>query len=101
MALTSLELSDLRGWVGDEPTDAELDTLYDLHRSVEKVAYVVLSRRMASMAADPLRFTVDGDVTEDYTENIKILAAQIQKLAPMVDAGGTTPTGRLLRPSRR
>lgn len=101
MALSQAQLSSLRGYVGDTPTDAELDALYDLHQSVEVVAHLVLSQRLQTMQADALRVDLQGDITEDWTENYKALERTVARLAPLARVGAPITTGRLVRPSRR
>lgn len=105
--MTDAERESIRNLVGAEPDDAELDRLWGVYGTVTGVAHAVLSRRLQSMRDDaPLRVTLEGDLTEDWTKNAAALEATIARLEQTggdVDGatGATITTGQLVRRTRR
>lgn len=78
MALSTADLAWVRGKVGSEPSDANLNARYDRLGTKEAVAREVWSERLADLAATPAKLDVDGEMSQDTSANIsaihKILA---------------------------
>lgn len=64
MALTAEELLVYRKWVGEEadgaPSDAVLNTLYDLYLNHDQAVLHVLTQRLTTMSLDYGSITVPG-----------------------------------------
>lgn len=104
MALTAAQLLAVRAEVGTSPSDAELDTLHETLASPAAVAHHVLKVRLAEMRGQAAKMSVDGDISEDFTANMKSLEAQVKGLAgtlAVAAGGGTSSIGRLVRRSTR
>ncbi len=87
------------------PVDAELSASLDRLGSVEAVALEVLSIRLADLQARPLKFSADGEFSEDYSQNIGPLERAIAELSTTVEVTAGVSSGltvtRLVRPSRQ
>ena len=100
--LSQTDLDWIRDYVGSSPSDDALaDHFADLGDKV-KVALRVLRRRVADMKANPANLTITGVLTVSTAENIKALAAQIDELEALLDAGddaepGDASSGKLFR----
>lgn len=96
------EIIRVRAWTGDEPSDALVTDALDRCGSVEAAALEILSTRRANMEADPLKWAIDGDLSEDWTENAARLDARIASLDQLLGSQ-TLPSltaGQLTRPDR-
>lgn len=102
MPLTPDQLVSVRAAVGstEPPTDADLDALFDALGNTAAVAHAVLSERLATMMAAPLKVEYEGDVTEDWSGNVKALEARVAALGTQLGETGTT-TGYMVRKGRR
>ena len=83
-------VSEIRSHIGITvpPSDAALTAAYARLGSVEAVAAEILRQRRAELLANPLKFSLDGDYSEDRTENVKAL----ERLIDSLDAAVVTPT---------
>jgi hypothetical protein len=106
MAATANQLAEIREWVGDDtddPTDSTLTTLWDRLGSVPGVARAVLRARLSEYLAEPVKLSIDGEISEDRTANIAVLRALLVRLdseVDAVDAGvapGVATVGALVR----
>lgn len=79
------DLDWLRAWVGSEPADAVLaERLGRAGR--EEVALGVLRQRRADLLADPISYSIRGDITVNAADNLKALDALIAGLEAEVAA---------------
>lgn len=60
MALSADQETILRTWVGDDPTNAELEALYAIHESWDEVVRSTLRRKIALLSEDPTSLSVPG-----------------------------------------
>lgn len=96
MPLTDADIDLVRSEIGNAspPTDADLDAYLDTMGTVPGVALIVLRGRLSAMLASPAKLDVDGDVSVDWTANLKALQSQVDRLAAehagaLADAAGT------------
>lgn len=91
MAITAEEIAEVRAHIGDDepPTDADITTAFDRLGSVEAVALEVIRKRLAAIRAKAMKFTADGDYTEDWSGNEKALVKQAAELAAAVPTSTT------------
>lgn len=92
MTVTAEELAEIRAHIGDDtpPTDADLDAAFVRLGSVEAVALEVIRKRLAAIRAKAMKFTAEGDYTEDWSGNEKALAKQAADLAAAVPTTNTS-----------
>lgn len=105
-ALGDPGVASVRAIIGnaDPPSDAAISAAV-ASVGVQNAAIQFLRERRATLLANPLKVTLDGDYTEDWSANVKALDALIATVAKETEAavaaveGGLT-TGRLVRPER-
>lgn len=87
--LTDSQLQVVRDEIGDgEPTDIELDDLFDRTGSVKGVILAVIKKRLATFAADAASLSVDG-----YSQNTSANITALQKQLERVQAEGVSENG--------
>lgn len=98
MALSAVQLLEVRAWVGPESVidDAALHELSDaLGVNPLRVARQVLRQRIAELTAGPLEFAVEGDYSEKragQVEALQRLVAQLDAAIAVEDAAGGLST---------
>lgn len=84
MALTADQLANIRDEISDStpPTDEEVEALWTRKgESLTQTVLAVLTKRYAALAnGGPLNFTVVGEYSEDRSNNLKALEAQIKRV---------------------
>lgn len=104
MALDADVLAGIREHVGSTPADGDLETRYDRHGSVARVALEVIRERLADVLANPASLSVDGDYTEGWTANIRALErkqTQLEQLVAEENDAQALPVAHLTRADRR
>lgn len=75
------DLTWMREWLGSGPADADLQARLDAYEGVRTLAAISLLRqRRADMLADPLSYSIRGDVTVNAQANMKALDDLIAQL---------------------
>lgn len=101
--MASAEIEAVRDWVGSEPDDAAIGgALARSGGDPDRAALSILRRRRNDMLTDPVDYSVAGDHSRSYAENLARLDRLIGRLAVLCgdDADGSTVTvGRLVRPT--
>ncbi len=106
------DLAVIRSWCGSSVGDPDSDVFgqpdlvarMDRLGSAEAVALEVLRQRRADVLADPVSFSLAGDVAEDSAVNVAGLDAAIRQLEGIVgDRGGrgAVSVGRMVRAGGR
>lgn len=90
MALSPEDLIWVRNQIGDAipPTDADLDTRYDVLADRAEVAREVLDRRLANLLATPATFAVSGEYSQSTESNIKTTEAKLAALGGSTGSAG-------------
>ena len=90
MALDPAVLAAIRGHIGsaEPPTEADLEVAYNRLGSAERVALEVIEGRLADMASRPASLTVQGDGTEDWSANLRVLGDKAKDLRKLVAPAG-------------
>lgn len=103
MALTAIELADVRTEVGDTspPSDADLHLIHDRRRNVQDTILEVLVKRRADYIANPAQFVLPGEYGQNTAENIKALDRQIDRIRAGVFGVGATSVQVLIREDLR
>lgn len=99
----------LRRWVGPAATisDGDLDAIHARGTvTLNQLALEVLETRYAGMEADAASRSLAGEVSENWTENMRSLRERINRLRQMVAAdqcepADTTPTAMVTGHIRR
>lgn len=100
--LTEDQVYALRRKVGDRPTDAELQAIYDRTGSLTETAREILETRLANFMADPANFSVPGEYSQGTEKNIDALTRALASLGDLDDdIEDGLPFLRIHRPSRR
>lgn len=109
--LTADQLRVVRTWIGDKtpPTDADLNSWYDLLESPKAVVNEVLRRRLANFTAKAASFTIPQQYSQSTVENIRELRKQLIDLAlqpadlgvPVLGVPSGFGVSRIVRPGRR
>lgn len=94
--MTAEERRAIRDRIGNAspPTDAELDALWEELGTVDAVVLSVMESRWADMLRKPAKYTIEGDSSFDYSENLKLMAKELKDQRASTTGGMTT--GRLL-----
>lgn len=97
MALTVDEVAQIREWVGAEPPQIELDTIFERVGMADAVALSVLkTRRTAlreSLASQPAKLGLAGDYNHDWGNTRSVYDDAIDELQRLVDAQSDTVAG--------
>lgn len=88
MALTADVLDQIREWVGSEPSDVDVETVWERKGSVDGAALSILRTRRADLLAGPATWAVAGEYSESNAENLKRLDAQISALERLAGEPG-------------
>lgn len=101
--LTETEIAFIRDVVGESPSDAELQEIYERAGTTGGVVYVVLSQQLTELIRNPANFNVSGEYSQDTRTNIEALQKRIAQFAGFApDAEDYQPTQvRVVEPSRR
>ncbi len=93
--MTEEDLRAIRDRIGDAepPTDADLAVLWEDLGTVDLVVLSVMECRFAESLTRPAKYAIEGDSSFDYTENLKLMAKELE--AQRAAAGGLA-TGRLV-----
>lgn len=89
MPIEPADLAWMREWIGSTPDDATLEerlAVYDGVRSLTVLG--VLRTRRADLLADPLSYSIRGDVTVNATANLAALESLIASLEAVAVADG-------------
>lgn len=94
-APTELQELEIRAWVGpadlDDVTPSKLTALFEAYgHDVNLTARSVLRTRRADLCAGAIKFSLEGDTSEDNSANLKALDADIAALSKLID-GSTIP----------
>ncbi len=81
-------LDIIRRWTGSTPDDLTLLVALETEPDPLKVALQVLHVRYSDMVANPAKWAVVDDYSQDTSENLALLAAQIRRLEGEVDGTG-------------
>lgn len=82
-----------REWVGSQPDDTALQAAIDEWRSPHRAALAILRARRADMIAQPAKWAVVDDYSQDASANLRALDDQIARLEALVPEEGTDPVG--------
>lgn len=82
-------LATVREWTGSQPDDVTILTALATAEALP-VALHILRVRYADMVANPAKWAVVDDYSQDASENLKLLAAQIRRLEGTIDETGVT-----------
>jgi hypothetical protein len=94
--ITPSDLAWMREWIGSSPDDAALaDKLaaYDGKRTL--AALGILRSRRADLLADPLSYSIRGDVSVNAAGNLSALDSLIAQLEDQAVADGDLPSNTL------
>lgn len=97
LTIPAASLDEVRGWVGDTPSDIDIDALWVQLGGVELVALRVLRKRRATMLANPTSFNVQGDYSQSTVANLQYLDSLIVQLEQMTGTGHVVTAGHLVR----
>lgn len=78
MPLSDDQTQVVRSWVGNAPTQEELDNLYDQFDSVDKVVELTLRARLADYTSQPASISVPG-LSISNQQNLTSLENLIKK----------------------
>jgi hypothetical protein len=87
-AVDPVDLLWMREWVGSQPDDAALATTYGSYGSRTLAALSILKARRADLLADPLSYSIRGDVTVNAQGNLNALDGFISQLEAIAVADG-------------
>lgn len=74
-------ITTIREWVGTQPDDGTIGALFaDHNHDPLRTALSILRTRYADMTANPAKWAVVDDYSQDTTANLEILASRIQRL---------------------
>lgn len=95
MALDPADEAWLREWVGSTTPAADLEAALAAHGGVRTLAALrILRTRRADLLADPLSYSIRGDVTVNATANLVAVDSTIAQLeAQAADDGDLVPVG--------
>ncbi len=79
--MTDDELELVRTWVGDTPSDAELQEIYARVEDLATVVRQVLRKRLANLLAQPASLSVPGEVSINNAANIAALQNSLDLLS--------------------
>lgn len=98
MALDAATLARIREHVGSRPDDTAVETAFGLagNGTIEAAALSILRARRADLLLNPTAFAVQGDYSENRTENLKALNARIADLESACGMGDSVLTTGLL-----
>lgn len=110
--MTESELARLRSWVGDSPADSELEELVEQLGTLRAAAEAVIRGRLNALLSSPVNWQADGDYSQDDSNRIKALQAQLADLRrqrpdlsgeipPTVTTGGAGRVVQLVREGNR
>lgn len=85
MPLSPDAIVTIRGWVGSEPADSTLNTLYDQYLNHDEVVVYILRSRIAELSLEPSSVTVPG---LSISHGSDLQAAQ-DALKNFMSSGGT------------
>jgi hypothetical protein len=80
MALSQGSLYTVRNWVGDEPSDAQLNADYEFAGSLRALVWGILRRRLTEFEIDPASFGAGGQYTQNAAANITALQGELIRL---------------------
>lgn len=92
-ALSARQMNWLHDELGDPPTDAELQTVFDTRGTVRDTAVVFIRRRITALTNQPLTVGISGVANFGFGENIKALERQLARLLKMDDDPSDDPAG--------
>ena len=75
-----IEIDIIRQWVGSEPDDADLLDQLANGTPPLRIALHILRVRYADMLANPTKWAVTDDYSQDTGKNVELLAARIGRL---------------------
>jgi hypothetical protein len=85
------DLAAIREWVGSTPDDTTLLVLLEDHGGdVKRTALGVLRTRYADMISNPTKWATVDDYSEDWSENLRVLRAQVVRLEDEVEGEAAT-----------
>jgi hypothetical protein len=84
----STPLDIIRRWTGSIPDDLTLLVALESEPDPLKVALQVLHVRYSDMVANPAKWAVVDDYSQDTESNLAALASQIRRLEGEVDGTG-------------
>lgn len=90
MALASSEMSVVRSWVGDKPTDDELEERFERLGTVEDTIRETLRAQLSSMLSNPASLSTPSGLSVSFGENIRTLKARLEELNDQAPAGSGT-----------
>jgi hypothetical protein len=99
MALTEGALYTVRNWIGDEPSDLELEAQMVFAGSLRALVWGVLRRRLTEFEIDPASFSAGGLYTQNAAANMEQIRKDLERLRGEPDdlgwddADGTTLAG--------
>lgn len=94
--LTEAQLTYLHDQLGDDADETEMQDRFDRLGDVTLVVTEMLQRRLANLLASPSSFSVSGEYSQNTSDNIKALQAQ---LAGVGSTSGTLSTVRVVKPT--
>lgn len=87
-------IAAVRRWVGSQPDDVDLWVTLDQYgEDPDRAALHILRVRYADMVANPAKWAVVDDYSQDGTANLAFLRAQIARLEAIVGEAEPDPWG--------
>ena len=106
MALTADELTAIRAWVGNEPTDAELNERYDRLESLDAVVEETLEAKLALLLEQPSSVSLPSGLSVTITQNMTEMRQTLKRFKNTTSlddpiAGDIPGVSKLHRADRR
>lgn len=89
--LADSDFTVIRSWVGDDPTDDDLEERFERLGTVDLVIEETLRGQLSSMASasNPASLSLNDGTSVTYTENIRALRENLRRFEAL---GGTNKT---------
>lgn len=104
MALTDDDYTLLRSYVTwDPPTRETLDTRFDVLGTWQATALEAVRTKRNELIANPASFSVSGEYSESWGENMRLLSEMMVELGALIPAGeegATVGQAKLVRADR-
>jgi len=97
MATTSLEMAQIRDYIGATPDDGTVEQVFALRETVAATAMSILRQRRADLVAAPAQWT-SADYSEQWGKNLEALDRAIAEVHADVIADAWDHDPTVVRP---